>query len=194
VTVLCAANCIPLLIQQNVYGSDFFNRSWAEFKVGFNDSGGNYWLGNDLLSQLTHNGRYKLRFDLQAQNGTRYYAEYSSFAVLSEAYNYKLLVSGYSGNAGDALRYHNNMMFTTYDRDNDPWNNDASKNNCAVHNGGGFWYKGCSMVQHQCRSPSWRKLQMVVATDWTFLAAVVTHVADVLDHFAGSADNFDLQQ
>ena len=140
----CAANCIPLLIQQNVDASNFFNRSWAEFKVGFNDSTGNYWLGNEVLSQLTVNGRYKLRFDLQARNGTRYYAEYSSFAVLSEATNYTLLVSGYSGNIGDGFGYQDGMMFTTHDRDNDPWNNRANKNNCAVYNGGGFWYKDCS--------------------------------------------------
>ena len=142
-TVRCAANCIPLLIQQNVDGFDFSNRSWAEFKVGFNDTRGNYWLGNELLSQLTLNGRYKLRFDLQAQNGSSYNAEYSSFVVFSEATNYNLLVSGYSGNAGDALSVHNSrMMFTTYDRDNDPWKNSAN-NNCAVYNGGGFSYAGC---------------------------------------------------
>jgi len=31
------------------------------------------------------------------------------------------MVAGYSGNAGsfNALAYHNSMMFTTYDRDND---------------------------------------------------------------------------
>jgi len=144
VTVRCAANCIPLLIQQNVHGSDFFNRSWEEFKVGFNDSSGNYWLGNDLLSQLTQSGNYKLKFDLHAANGTRYWAEYSSFTVLSEASNYTLLVSGYSGNAGDALYVQNTMMFTTYDRDNDPWKNDAYNDNCAVVNGGGFWYSGCA--------------------------------------------------
>jgi len=71
-TIICSvANCIPLLIQQNINGSNFFNRSWAEFKVGFNDSRGNYWLGNELLHQLTYSGgRYKLRFDLQAHNGS----------------------------------------------------------------------------------------------------------------------------
>jgi len=53
-------------------------RSWAEYKVGFNDSRGNYWLGNDLLSQLTLTGRYKLRFDLQSRDTRRWYhAEYS---------------------------------------------------------------------------------------------------------------------
>ena len=89
------------MIQHNINGFDFFNRSWAEFKVGFNDSRGNFWLGNDLLHQLTHNDRYKLRFDLQARyNRSWYYAEYSSFVVFSEETNYRMLVSEYSGNAG----------------------------------------------------------------------------------------------
>ena len=139
------ASCVPLLIQQNVHGHNFFNRSWAEFKVGFNDTFGNYWLGNDLLSQLTLNGRYKLRFDLQLlRNLSWYYAEYSSFVVFGEPRNYELRVAGYSGNVGDALSYQNGMMFTTYDRDNDPYTNSDYNDNCAVHNGGGFWYSGCS--------------------------------------------------
>ena len=136
-----------MLIQQNVDGfTSFFNRSWAEFKVGFNDSIGNYWLGNELLSQLTATGRYKLRFDLQSRSNTSnsYRAEYSNFRVLAESSNYRLHVAGYSGNAGrDALDYHNGMMFTTYDRDNDPW----SSGNCAVNNGGGFWYKTCAICE-----------------------------------------------
>jgi len=67
---LCCVNvakCVPLLIQQNVNGSSVcFNRSWDEYKVGFNDSNGNYWLGNDMLSQLTLTARYKLRSDMVA--------------------------------------------------------------------------------------------------------------------------------
>jgi len=51
----CAASCITVLIQQNVDGSEseFFNRLWAEFNIRFCDTRGNYWLGNDLLHQLT---------------------------------------------------------------------------------------------------------------------------------------------
>ena len=140
-----AAKCIPSLIQQNVDGFNFFNRSWAEFKAGFNDDRGNYWLGNEMLSQLTLSGRYKLRADLQASaNLSWFYAEYSSFVVYGESRNYELRVSGYSGNAGDALIYHNGMMFTTYDRDNDPWTNSNHNNNCALYNAGGFWYNRCS--------------------------------------------------
>jgi len=143
------ANCVPLLIQQNINRfnrSYFFNRSWAEFKVGFNDSDGNYWLGNDLLSQLTVSSRYKVRFYLQSHSNTSnwYNAEYSTFRVLPETDNYRLEVFGYSGNAGqDALSYHDGLMFSTYDRDNDR----HSTYNCAALYGGGFWYNNCA---HGC--------------------------------------------
>jgi len=110
--------------------------------VGFGDPSGNYWLGNDLLYQLTANFRYKLRFDLQ-QNGTGkwYYAEYSWFRVLSEADNYTLIVSGFSGNAShDAFGlYHNSEQFTTIERDNDR----HSSANCAALLGAGFWWRDC---------------------------------------------------
>ena len=97
-----------------------------------------------MLSQLTLNGRYKLRVDLQASNGTWYYAEYTTFVVQSETHNYQLQVSGFSGNVGtNALRFQNHKMFTTYDRDNDPWINSDYNDNCAVRYGGGFWYDTC---------------------------------------------------
>jgi len=142
-SVSVAVNCTPLLVQQNINGSNLFNGSWAEYKVGFNDTRGNFWLGNDLLHQLTASGRYKLRFDLQAWDGSWYYAEYSSFVVGSEASNYRMYVSGYSGNAGGryGFLYHDGMMFSTYDRDNDP-----DVRNCAAYLDGGFWYKECSLA------------------------------------------------
>ena len=109
-----AVNCIPLLVQQNVDGTNAFNRSWAEFKVGFNDSRGNFWLGNELLHQLTKTGRYKLRFDLQTRNnGNWQYAEYSRFIVTSEATNYLMHVSGYSGNAGTAAVSYTHLTLPT---------------------------------------------------------------------------------
>jgi len=119
--------------------------SWAEFTVGFNNTNGNYWISNERLSQLTLSGRYKLRFEMQALNSSWYWAEYSRFTLHGESRNYELQVSGYSGNAGsDAFSYHDRMMFTTYDRDNDPWINSSHSDNCAVLNGGGFWYNACS--------------------------------------------------
>jgi len=106
--------------------------------VGFGDPSGNYWLGNDLLYQLTANYRYKLRFDLQQNvTGNWYYAEYSRFRVLSEADSYTLMVSGFSGNAShDAFGYHNGEKFSTIERDND-----RSSSNCAARYGAGFWWR-----------------------------------------------------
>ena len=129
-----------MLIQQHDGSS--FNRPWAEYKVGVGDPSGNYWLGNELLSQLTANNRYKLRFDLQQRSsGNWYYAEYSTFRVLSEADNYTLQVAWFSGNAGlDAFSaYHNGRQFSTVDRGNDR----RSSRNCAAYNGGGFWWRDC---------------------------------------------------
>jgi len=133
-----------LLIQCND-GSNFFHRSWAEFKVGFGDPRFNYWLGNELLSELTANNSYQLKFDLQSlTTSSFYYAEYSTFIVLTEADNYRLEdVDGFSGDVdGDAFGWHIGMMFSTYDRDNDD-----SSTNCA-DSFGGFWYNNCggSMV------------------------------------------------
>ena len=109
--------------------------------MGFGDPSDNYWLGNDLLSQLTANNRYKLRFDLQSRDtGNWFYAEYSRFRVQSEADKYKVQVGGFSGNSSSNLFVgHDGLQFTTIDRDNDP----SSSLNCAVWTGGGFWWHYC---------------------------------------------------
>ena len=132
-----------MLIQRNVNGSNFFNRSWAAFKVGFGDPSGNYWLGNDLLSQLTVNNRYKLKFDLQSRDTSDWYwAEYGTFIVWAETYSYMMWASEYSGNTRDVFGYMFPAMFSTYDRENDR----AYRENCAVY-GGGFWYgRQCDLV------------------------------------------------
>jgi len=58
--------------------------------------------------------------------GPWYSVEYSSFSLGPEADNYRLSISGFSGDEGDAMTAHSNplrnvngMPFTTPDRDND---------------------------------------------------------------------------
>ncbi len=44
----------------------------------------------------------------------------------------------HTGDAGDSLSYHNEVMFSTNDRDNDKW-----LGNCAQWCAGAWWYNGC---------------------------------------------------
>jgi len=147
--VCSVAICIDTLIQQND-GSGGFNRSWDEYKIGFGQPGFNYWLGNELLHQLTADYRYNLKFELQqTYNGKWYYALYRTFRVLSEADDYTLQVSGYSSNTGNnALHNQNGMKFSTFDRDNDA----MSEKNCAKDYAGGFWYNACGSCSVNARS------------------------------------------
>jgi len=136
-------------MQQNIDGSVYFDRSWETFKTGFGIRTCNYWLGNELIHQLTKDGQYKVRFDLQAEaSGKWYWAEYSTFIVDSEETKYRLTVDGYSGNAGHAMGRHNGMMFTTFDSDND-----IKKQNCAIVRGGGFWWKKLWARQEHLQPP-----------------------------------------
>ena len=76
----------------------------------------------------------------QTFQGKTIHAHYSSFDVSGD--DYRIHVSGYSGNAGDSLRIDNGMAFSTVDNDNDLWVGDCSK----TRGGGGWWYNGCSLA------------------------------------------------
>src|SRR5688572_814177 len=57
-------------------------------------------LGNEKLSLLTMNKKYKLRIELEDFLGGKSWAEYSTFSVKPSTDKYRLTVAGYSGNAG----------------------------------------------------------------------------------------------
>jgi angiopoietin 2 len=111
-----------ILMQQHFGGTNFFSKTWVEFKSEFGDVDANYWIGNERLHQLTKDGRYGLRVDMLAKSNNRWYwAEYSTFRVYDESSGYTLNIGGYTGNAGDSLTYVNGRMFSTKDKDQDMW-------------------------------------------------------------------------
>ncbi|XP_062620876.1 fibrinogen-like protein 1 [Saccostrea cucullata] len=122
-------------IQRRQDGSTNFYRTWSEYKQGFGDPSTNYWIGNDAIYELTKNKNQELRIELQSFDGAEAYSQYSTFYVGDKYNKYVLTVSGYSGTAGDSLKYHNGMKFTTKDNDNDK--------NCATQYHGAWWYKSC---------------------------------------------------
>ncbi|KAI4800462.1 hypothetical protein KUCAC02_009689 [Chaenocephalus aceratus] len=157
-----------LLIQNRQDGSVDFGRRWDEYRRGFgniaSDSGkghcqtpGEYWLGNDHISQVTKMGPTEVLIEMEDWTGAKVHAQYRQFTIQSETSNYVMAVDGYSGNAGNCfldgstelfgenrtMTIHNSMMFSTYDRDNDNWVPGDPSKQCAREDGGGWWYNRC---------------------------------------------------
>lgn len=85
------------VFQRRRDGSVDFYRAWNEYKNGFGNLNGEFWLGLDKIHRLTVHGDYKLRVDLEDFEGNKAYAEYSSFGVTSEKAKYVLSLGSYSG-------------------------------------------------------------------------------------------------
>jgi len=119
-------------------GSVNVYRGWNDYKAGFGQLTAEFWLGNDKIHRLTASRPSSLRVDLEDWNGVKAYAKYGKLNIGAEQAKYRLEVGSYSGTAGDSLAFHNNMAFTTMDRDNDKWSN-----NCALSHTGAWWYNTC---------------------------------------------------
>ncbi|XP_033628208.1 fibrinogen-like protein 1 [Asterias rubens] len=127
------------VFQRRQDGSVDFYLDFANYSRGFGNLEGEFWLGNDNLHRLTAQGEYELRVDLTKFDNVTGYAIYDTFRIADVSHNYRLTVGGYSGNTGDSLSAHNNMAFTTKDREYD----DSSRN-CAVYRKGAWWYRYCT--------------------------------------------------
>ncbi|XP_069571665.1 angiopoietin-related protein 6 [Brachyistius frenatus] len=127
------------VIQRRQDGSVNFFRTWEQYKQGFGNLDGEYWLGLEHLYWLTKQGQYKLRVALEDWQGRQVFAEYDSFNLEPETDGYRLRLGQYHGNAGDSLSWHNNKAFTTLDRDKDSY-----MGNCAHYQKGGWWYHMCA--------------------------------------------------
>ena len=127
------------VFQRRQDGSVDFYRGWNDYKAGFGQLTAEFWLGNDKIHRLTASRPSSLRVELEDWNGGKAYAKYGKFNIGDEQAQYRLEVGSYSGTARDALiTDHNNLAFTTKDRDND-----RSSDNCAVSFTGAWWYQLC---------------------------------------------------
>ncbi|XP_051795067.1 microfibril-associated glycoprotein 4-like [Acanthochromis polyacanthus] len=116
-----------------------FYRPWDQYKKGFGNPAGEYWLGLENIHQLTRQRRYELLVDMEDFDGRKASARYSSFSVDGECDGYALHVSGFTnGSAGDSLSTHNGQRFSTFDKDQD-----SGGGNCARLFLGAFWYTAC---------------------------------------------------
>ncbi|CAK1554091.1 unnamed protein product [Leptosia nina] len=141
--VLCDLNSAGggwTVIQNRFDGSQDFYKGWADYKHGFGNLAGEFWLGLEKLNYLTNQKLYELRIEMESQSGQEASATFSVFTVGPEFEGYRISTLGtYRGNAGDSLSYHAGQKFSTPDIDNDEWKDGA----CAVEHGGAWWYKEC---------------------------------------------------
>ncbi|XP_045082532.1 tenascin-like [Coregonus clupeaformis] len=148
------------VFQRRMNGKADFYRTWSDYTNGFGNLSEEFWLGNELLHNLTSMGPVTLRVDLGSGNDTAY-AHYSSFTIDSEAKHYAIEVSGYTGTAGDSMRYHNGRPFSTRDKEPHPLGI-----HCARAYMGGWWYKNCYKTNLNGLYGTNSNNQGVVWIDW----------------------------
>ena len=124
------------VFQRRKDGSEDFLRRWDDYKTGFGDLKGEFWLGLDKIHRLTSTNQV-LRIDMEDFENNKRYAQYATFSVGHENGKYNLSIAQYSGDAGDSMSRQNGMNFSTY-LDNVTWNGD-----CADLDSGGWWYRQC---------------------------------------------------
>ncbi|XP_069617505.1 fibrinogen-like protein 1-like protein [Ranitomeya imitator] len=133
------------VIQKNCHKNPrIWDTTWDCYKKGFGDLKGDHWLGNEHIHLLSTQQLHRARFRLRSASGLQHLANYDSFSLEGENLCYRIRLGRYSGTAGDAMTSgepnagHDNMKFSTKDRDND-----LSGSNCAYVGGGGWWYDNC---------------------------------------------------
>ncbi|ALC40379.1 maker625, partial [Drosophila busckii] len=132
------------VIQRRFNGSVSFDRKWDEYKNGFGDLRGEYWLGLEKLHLMTKFQPHELYIELENREGEILIESWSNFSIGNESESYTILSLGkYTGNAHFRI-YHGhdifgtNIKFLTKDRDN---NNQTSVwYNCADVYESGWWY------------------------------------------------------
>ncbi|XP_077096080.1 angiopoietin-4 isoform X2 [Siphateles boraxobius] len=59
------------MFQRRQDGKVNFNRKWTEYRDGFGDLRAEFWLGNDHIHDISSQGEYSLRIELEDWNGLR---------------------------------------------------------------------------------------------------------------------------
>ncbi|XP_037714722.1 angiopoietin-1-like [Drosophila subpulchrella] len=151
-----------ITIQKRFDGSENFDRNWTDYKKGFGDAKGEFFIGLDIIHAMTHSRQHELLIKLKTKNGTTYYAHYDNFQIGNEEQSYELKSLGkYSGTAGDSFSLTGPLplKFSTSDKNN---------KRCSKTHGGGWWYYKCSnnMLNGKFYKSGRRSLGEVYGIHW----------------------------
>ena len=124
-----------VVLQRNVNQGNF-NRTWLEYKAGFGQLCGDYWLGNENLHKLTTTKNCSMLVNLQQKVSLTWSWENFRITVRDETSKYHWNLTDLGGNSGYDLLAQSDKNFTTLDQDNLL----ALEGNCAVIKDAGWWY------------------------------------------------------
>ena len=82
----------------------FARSSWEEYKTGFGDMFKEFWLGNEKIHRITSSMKVTLNISITGQGKTGS-GEYTHFSLANEQDNYRLNISGFSGDIGDSFNH-----------------------------------------------------------------------------------------
>ncbi|XP_070181194.1 angiopoietin-related protein 1-like [Littorina saxatilis] len=128
-----------------------FNRTWEEYRNGFGNVAGDYWLGLQNIYLLTNSGlNYKLYVQMKDKADFFRQQIYFSFKISDETSSYRLYFNSTEPNAGpqrvlgDSLSPALGSRFSTYDADHD---GDVTEN-CALRHQSGWWFPSpCNLTE-----------------------------------------------
>lgn len=106
-----------IVIQTRFSGEIDFFRTWNEYKVGFGNIFGEFWMGLDKIHELTSSTLHELLIVMEDFDGNKKTARYSAFGISDESslYTLNMLGSFIEGEAGDSLMYHAGNKFSTHE-------------------------------------------------------------------------------
>ncbi|KAH8419314.1 hypothetical protein KR222_004531, partial [Zaprionus bogoriensis] len=131
------------VIQRRLDGTVNFERSWNEYRNGFGDLKGEFFIGLEKLHRMTKAQPHELYIQFETFHYHTSYALFRNLTIDSEEESYRLtsLIS-MSNTAGcnSCMLSSIGQKFTTFDRDNDHywWGN------CAKEFRGGWWFESCA--------------------------------------------------
>uniref|UniRef100_A0A182Q799 Fibrinogen C-terminal domain-containing protein n=1 Tax=Anopheles farauti TaxID=69004 RepID=A0A182Q799_9DIPT len=126
-----------IVFQQRYDGTVDFYRNWTEYRDGFGELGGEFWLGLEKLHRILGSGgaTYELLIELEDFGGVRAFEHYDEFAIGDESEDYQLKTLGKAtGTAGDSLVLHKGKKFSTHDH---------KTNDCPTFYHGAWWFLQC---------------------------------------------------
>ena len=134
-----------------------FNRNWEDYRTGFGNLTGEFWLGNDNIHRLAATPvSFRVEFH---EGGNKLHAKYENFVVAGADDKYRWNMDSYSGTLSNAIYDVINvglllteMQFSTPDQDNDG-NGGGS---CALERNNGWWFSQCGLVNlNKPAAPEW---------------------------------------